>query len=105
MVGYTLEFKRNYCLSSDRTHHDIFPLGEVELTSIVDSTDLVITMDSTPRGNLEIAVSRVPTPGISPSFMAPVNDVSSLAIPLAVVVHLTGSHVVHLTGSHVLIAC
>jgi hypothetical protein len=32
--------------------------------------------DSTPRGNIEIAASQVPTPGISQNFMAPVNDVS-----------------------------
>lgn len=36
-----------------------------------------MTTDSTPRGNIEVAASQVPTPGISQNFMAPVNDTTN----------------------------
>lgn len=32
--------------------------------------------DTTPQGNIEIAASQIPPPGINGNFLAPVNDVS-----------------------------
>lgn len=76
MAGYILEFKRNYSPAMTQQRHEIFPVGQVYSSNIVDSVDTAMTKDSTPRGNIEIAASQVPTPGISQNFMAPVNDVS-----------------------------
>ncbi|KAJ5224968.1 hypothetical protein N7468_006193 [Penicillium chermesinum] len=36
-----------------------------------------MTTGSTPAGNIEIAASQVPTPGISQNFMAPVNYITN----------------------------
>lgn len=77
MAGYILEFKRNYSPALTQRRHETFPIGQVHSSNIVDSTDTAMTKDSTPRGNVEIAASQVPTPGISQNFMAPINDVSS----------------------------
>lgn len=78
MAGYILEFKRNYSPAMTQQRHETFPIGQVYSSNIVDSVDTAMTKDSTPRGNIEIAASQVPTPGISQNFMAPVNDVSPL---------------------------
>lgn len=56
------------------------PIGEVGVQNIADSTTTARSRNSTPRGNLEIAASQVPTPRASENFMAPVNDVSSTGI-------------------------
>lgn len=77
MTGYQLEFERNY-------HHDphkndgceICPIGQVDSSNVVDAPDQRQTKDCKPQGNLEIAASHVPAPGISENFMAPVNDVN-----------------------------
>jgi hypothetical protein len=78
MAGYILEFKRNYSPILTQQRHETFPIGQVYSSNIVDATDTAMTKDSTPRGNIEVAASQVPTPGISQNFMAPVNDVNSL---------------------------
>ncbi|KAJ5934606.1 hypothetical protein N7466_004153 [Penicillium verhagenii] len=77
MVGYVLEFKRNYSPVLTHRRHEIFPIGQVDPSNIVDSVDEAETKDSTPRGNIEIAASQVPTPGINQNFMAPVNDTTN----------------------------
>ncbi|KAI2793095.1 hypothetical protein POX_b03143 [Penicillium oxalicum] len=74
MAGYILEFKRNYSPDLTQRRHETFAIGQVHSSNIIDSTDTAITKDSTPRGNIEIAASQVPTPGVSQNFMAPVND-------------------------------
>jgi hypothetical protein len=76
MAGYILEFKRNYSPDLTQQRHETFAIGQVYSSNIVDSIGIAITKDSTPRDNIEIAASQVPTPGISQNFMAPVNDVS-----------------------------
>lgn len=79
MAGYILEFKRNYCPDATQQRHETFAIGQVQSSNVVDSTNTAASKDSTPRGNIEIAASQVPTPGINQNFMAPVNDVSYLA--------------------------
>lgn len=79
MAGYQLEFERNYSISSENSC-EVVPIGKVDSSNVVDSPttpNQAQTKDFTPQGNLEIAASQVPAPGISENFMAPVNDVSS----------------------------
>lgn len=77
MAGYVLEFKRNYNPSLD-PHDQTFPIGQVHSSDIVDSPDAAPSIDSTPRGKIELAATQIPTPGINHNFMAPVNDVSNM---------------------------
>lgn len=78
MAGYVLEFKRNYNPSLD-PHDRTFPIGQVASSDIVDSPDAAPSIDSTPRGKIELAAAQIPTPGINQNFMAPVDDVSEWA--------------------------
>lgn len=76
MTGYILEFKRNHSPSEDSTEkYTMIEIGHVESENIVDSTSTAKCSDGIPKGNLEIAASQIPTPGISDNFLAPVNDV------------------------------
>ncbi|KAJ5156606.1 hypothetical protein N7492_009409 [Penicillium capsulatum] len=77
MMGYMLEFKRNYALADSVERYTIVPVGDIDSTNIVDSTDGVKTSDSVPRGTLEVAAAQIPTPGISENFLAPVNDTTN----------------------------
>lgn len=81
MAGYVLEFKRNYNPSLE-PHDQKFSIGYVHSSDIVDSPDAAPSIDSTPRGNIELAATQIPTPGISQNFMAPVNDVSNVEYTL-----------------------
>lgn len=81
MAGYVLEFKRNYNPSLD-PHDQTFPIGQVDSSDIVDSPDAAPSIDSTPRGKIELAATQIPTPGINHNFMAPVNDVSDITYTL-----------------------
>ncbi|CAI7571674.1 unnamed protein product [Penicillium crustosum] len=76
MAGYVLEFKRNYNPSLD-PHDQTFPIGQVHSSDIVDSPDAAPSIDSTPRGKIELAATQIPTPGINHNFMAPVNDTTN----------------------------
>ncbi|KAJ5501800.1 hypothetical protein LT330_000704 [Penicillium expansum] len=76
MAGYVLEFKRNYNPSLE-PHDQKFSIGYVHSSDIVDSPDAAPSIDSTPRGNIELAATQIPTPGISQNFMAPVNDTTN----------------------------
>ncbi|KAI3299831.1 hypothetical protein DTO002I6_2058 [Penicillium roqueforti] len=78
MAGYVLEFKRNYNPSLD-PHDRTFPIGQVASSDIVDSPDAAPSIDSTPRGKIELAAAQIPTPGINQNFMAPVDDLTHLA--------------------------
>ena len=78
MAGYSLEFKRNYAPELSNEPHTMVPIGSVDESNIVDHASADTTIYSTPRGNLEIAASRIPPPRISQNFMAPVNDVSEI---------------------------
>lgn len=76
MVGFILEFKRAYNPALTRTDHEIWPIGQVDSSHIVDFPNPGgVIIERIPRGNLEIAATQVPPPGISANFMAPVNDV------------------------------
>lgn len=83
MAGYVLEFKRNYNPSLD-PHDQTFPIGQVHSSDIVDSPDAAPSIDSTPRGKIELAATQIPTPGINHNFMAPVNDVSNMIYTLTI---------------------
>jgi hypothetical protein len=76
MAGYVLEFKRNYnpSLEKDDT---VFPIGQVQISDIVDSPSEDPPIGTTPRGRIELAATHITPPGISQDFMAPVNDVST----------------------------
>lgn len=76
MAGYVLEFKQNYSPVLTQQHHKIFPIGQVHSANIIDCLGIAMMTDFTPRGNIEVTASQVPTPWISQNFMAPVNDVS-----------------------------
>jgi hypothetical protein len=78
MTGYILEFKRNHSPKEDSTEkYTMIEIGHVDSANIVDPTSGVKGSDGVPKGNIEIAASQVPTPGISDNFLAPVNDVCS----------------------------
>ncbi|KOS46005.1 hypothetical protein ACN38_g3078 [Penicillium nordicum] len=76
MAGYVLEFKRNYDPSLE-PHDQMFPIGQVHSSDIVDSPDAAPSIGSTPRGKIELAATQIPTPGINQNFMAPVNDITN----------------------------
>ena len=76
MVGFSLEFKRNYSPADTVQPHTIIPIGDVYENNILDSTTTERSIDTAPRGNIEIAASQVPPPRISQNFLAPVDGVS-----------------------------
>ena len=78
MIGYSLEFKRNYALAADQQHQIITAIGEIDSQNLVDSTNEQESIDSAPRENVEFVAARVAPPRISQNFMAPVNDVCFL---------------------------
>ncbi|CRG89793.1 hypothetical protein PISL3812_06832 [Talaromyces islandicus] len=81
MTGYQLEFERNYSIPPENC--EVVPIGQVDSSNVVDSTTITpnqgqtTNKDFTPQGNLEIAASQVPAPGVSANFMAPVKDVTN----------------------------
>lgn len=76
MTGYVLELKRNYSPKDDSTEkYTMIEIGHVDSTKIIDSSSRVKESDGIPKGDIEIAASQIPTPGISDNFLAPVNDV------------------------------
>ncbi|KAJ5591839.1 uncharacterized protein N7459_002208 [Penicillium hispanicum] len=74
MTGYVLEFKRNYSPADTTEPYTLIPIGDVDSHHIVDAITQEKRTDCTPVGNIELAASEVPTPGISENFLAPVND-------------------------------
>ena len=80
MTGYMLEFKRNYSPADTLEPYTLIPIGNVNDCHIIDSTTDEKRTDYTPTGNIEIAASEVPTPGISENFLAPVNDVRNVTV-------------------------
>lgn len=77
MMGYILEFKRNYSFADSTERYTVVPVGAVDSANIVDSTDGIKSSDAVPRGNIEVAASEVPTPGMSENFLAPVNETTN----------------------------
>ena len=78
MVGYSLEFKRNYAPATTQQPHTMTPIGHVSAQHVIDSSNAQESVDSTPRCNVETVAARVAPPRISQNFMAPVNDVSCI---------------------------
>ncbi|RAL17502.1 uncharacterized protein BO97DRAFT_7291 [Aspergillus homomorphus CBS 101889] len=74
MVGSNLEFDRNYDPVLAGPKHEMYAIGQVDSTNIVDSTTTKPSIDNTPHGNIEVAASEVQPPRISENFMAPVNE-------------------------------
>jgi hypothetical protein len=80
MVGYMLEFKRNYSPTMTQEPHEIYPIGEVFADNILESTDSGCRIDNKPRDKLAFEAAKVPPPRISENFRAPVNNVSESII-------------------------
>ncbi|KAK2791103.1 hypothetical protein FQN52_005059 [Onygenales sp. PD_12] len=77
MAGYQLEFKRNYSPGSTQRAHTRYQIGQIDSQYIADAKDNTSSRDSTPKGAVELAASRVPPPAISQDFMAPVNNTTN----------------------------
>lgn len=77
LMGYFLEFKRNYSPTDSTEKYTIFPIGEVDSVNIVDSTTSAKTSDSIPQDKIEEVAAQVAPPGISENFLTPVTDVST----------------------------
>ncbi|KAJ6134499.1 hypothetical protein N7523_000821 [Penicillium sp. IBT 18751x] len=78
MTGYVIELKRNYAPKEDSTEkYRMIEIGHVDSTKIIDSSSRVKESDGIPKGDIEIAASEIPTPGISDNFLAPVNDMTN----------------------------
>ncbi|CAG7947003.1 unnamed protein product [Penicillium olsonii] len=77
MTGYSLEFRRNFSLTTPPRHQCMLPIGKTDACNISDPVHATETTDSSPRGKIEIAASQVPAPGINENFMAPVNDTTN----------------------------
>ncbi|EFR01908.1 hypothetical protein MGYG_04908 [Nannizzia gypsea CBS 118893] len=77
MVGYQIEFKRNYALEDTQQQHTRYDIGQIDSKYIEDTTGGEIIRDSTPKGAVEVAASKIPPPRISQNFLAPVNDTTN----------------------------
>ncbi|RJE22376.1 hypothetical protein PHISCL_05279 [Aspergillus sclerotialis] len=77
MVGYKLEFKRNYPIAMIREPYTRHQIGQIDTQYIADTSDSVQRDDSIPRGIIELVASQVPPPRISQNFMAPVNETTN----------------------------
>ncbi|EER26441.1 hypothetical protein D8B26_003180 [Coccidioides posadasii str. Silveira] len=75
MVGYELQFKRNYNLSSSQLSYQLVPIGQVSAANIVESPSGLMTIDSNAKGIMETVATQVPPPPISQNFLAPVDGV------------------------------
>ncbi|KAJ5150430.1 uncharacterized protein N7500_010619 [Penicillium coprophilum] len=62
MAGYVLEFKRNYNPSLD-PHDQIFAIGQIHSSNIVDSPDAAPSIDSTPPREDRTSGNANPDPG------------------------------------------
>lgn len=76
MHGYELEFQRNYRPASDLRTYTMVTIGSIEAQHIAEATSPDQVSDKVPKGDIERAASKVPTPRASQNFIAPVNDVS-----------------------------
>lgn len=77
VIGFSHEFKRGYDPTQTIQSCEMWPLGQVDSSHIVDFPIAGrVVVEQNPRGDLEIAATQVRPPGISANFMAPVNDVS-----------------------------
>ncbi|KAF4186857.1 hypothetical protein CNMCM7927_005097 [Aspergillus lentulus] len=77
MTGFSHQFERGYDPDIAQQDHEMWPIGEVDSSHIVDWPDDVRAIHIDPRGDMELAACRVPAPGISANFMAPVNDTTN----------------------------
>ncbi|KAB8261535.1 hypothetical protein BDV32DRAFT_121454 [Aspergillus pseudonomiae] len=77
MAGFAHEFKRGYDPSLTTQPYEMWPIGQVDSSHIVDWPNGVRATDTNPKGDIEVAASQVPAPGISQNFMAPVNDTTN----------------------------
>ncbi|KAF3481784.1 uncharacterized protein GIQ15_04543 [Arthroderma uncinatum] len=79
MVGYKLEFKRNFSPSTAQPPHTNTLIGHVAVDLVADEGSDVdsagLKLDYTPKGELEKIASQVPPPPISKNFMAPVDGI------------------------------
>ncbi|KAL2827407.1 hypothetical protein BDW59DRAFT_57240 [Aspergillus cavernicola] len=74
MIGFAHEFKPGYSPSHSTEPYEIYPIGQVDSSHIVDWPDGMCRRDTSPAGDIEVTAFQVPAPRISQDFMAPVND-------------------------------
>ncbi|KAH8599199.1 hypothetical protein B0O99DRAFT_683181 [Bisporella sp. PMI_857] len=78
MVGYVLEFKRNYSPATDPVPQVTTPIGEVSSSHVNDhAQNGRISTNDEPKDDLESAATQIPTPRISENFLALVNDITN----------------------------
>ncbi|KAE8131109.1 hypothetical protein BDV38DRAFT_290661 [Aspergillus pseudotamarii] len=77
MVGFADEYKRGCEPTKSIEPYEMWSIGGVDSVHIVDWPVGVGGVDTDPMGDLEIAASQVPAPGISQDFIAPVNDITN----------------------------
>jgi hypothetical protein len=76
MIGFVLEFKRNYIPSSDETAKIVVPLGETSSANVMDYPRRPLIREDIPRDTLEHVATQVLPPRARENLLAPVNDVS-----------------------------
>lgn len=77
MMGFIHEFKRGYNLATIDVPYETCPIGQVDSAHIVEWPNDCQATHTEPKGDIEVAASQIPAPGVSENFMAPVNDVGS----------------------------
>ena len=79
MAGFRHEFKRNYDISQTTRLEKMVRIGWLESKLVYDPETQVVTVEDTARGQLDNEATKLPAPGKSKNFMAPVNNVTCLS--------------------------
>lgn len=75
MSGYGLEIERNFDANGSRELTEVIPIGHVGPELVEEPATKAFKKEYVPTSGLEILASKVPPPGKSADFLAPVNDV------------------------------
>lgn len=76
MIGYALEFKRNYSPADSPDPSRRWVIGQIACRYIVDSPKNEGDTDATPRGDLELIASQVKPPPAGQNVLMPIDGVS-----------------------------
>ncbi|KAL3473550.1 hypothetical protein BJX99DRAFT_233375 [Aspergillus californicus] len=77
MTGFMHEFKRVFNPTLSNEPYEIYPIGQVDSSHIVDWPGVICRTDTTPAGDIEVVACQVPAPRISRNFLEPVNDTTN----------------------------
>ena len=77
MVGFALEFKRNYSCDTSRELRQLIPLGYVDDSNVYDPETELPTKENTPRAVLEHEATKVTPPKGGQDYRVPIDGVSS----------------------------